>query len=199
LHCPGHSPSNRSLSSKDESSFHLGSDPLQSISPPFNRPTCRPELSSLRSSAPFNGILALAPCGTGRSKHHPGSALRFSQPLSGFPASSSSTALFHAAAVPRYLPSKPSPHKGRVPLSRPLAPSRLSTSVPERTAHSLIASGFPDSRAQARSCLIPPPDYGLPFRGLAPVSRSPWTANGKPFVTASFTRLGALLPLQVRS
>jgi hypothetical protein len=68
----------------------------------------------------------------GLSLSRAGSALRLSQPLSGFLASSSSTALFRAATVPERLPPEPSPRRSRGPLSRPPAPLRSSTDLPVR-------------------------------------------------------------------
>ena len=56
------------------------------------------------------------------------SALRFSQPLSGFPASSGFAALFRAAAVRGIRPSESSPRRDRAPLSRP--PCSLAVSRP---------------------------------------------------------------------
>jgi hypothetical protein len=77
---------------------------------------------------------------------HLGSALRFSQPLSGFLASQSFAALFHAATVPGIPPSELSPHERRAPLSRPLAPLQLSTRVLRRSSRTL-PRGFPDVHA----------------------------------------------------
>jgi hypothetical protein len=90
------------------------------------------------------------------------SALRFSQPLSGFLAPPCSAALSHAAAVPGILPSEPSPRRNRAPLSRPLAPSWSSTRVLNRAVRGLVAAGFPHSHALAQSPGSPV-DYGLPF------------------------------------
>ena len=112
------------------------------------------------------------------SLSHSGSALRFSQPLSGFLASSSSTALFRAATVPGGPPSELSPRSDRVPLSRPLAPSQLSTSVPGCAPARPFASCFPDAHACTQ---LPgsPVDYGIPFhRPLGLASRFPWVPLG---------------------
>jgi hypothetical protein len=96
-----------------------------------------------------------SPMWSGLFDPHPGSALRFSQPLSGFLASSSSTALFRAAAVPGRLPSERSPRKDRAPLSRPLTPSRLSTSVSDAPL-STVCLRFPRRPRGWRSSLVPP-------------------------------------------
>jgi len=50
---------------------------------------------------------------------HLGSALRLSQPLSGFLASPNFVALFHATTIRGIPPSESSPHRNRAPLSRP--------------------------------------------------------------------------------
>jgi hypothetical protein len=69
--------------------------------------------------SPSTTSLGLAPYGA-RYQSRPGSALRLSQPPSGFLADPSFAALFHAATVPGVLPSESSPHRNRAPLSRPL-------------------------------------------------------------------------------
>jgi hypothetical protein len=84
-----------------------------------------------------------------------GSALRFSQPLSGFLAGRSCVALFHATTVPGILPSELFPHKDRVPLSRSLAPLQLSTGVLKCAVLCLSPLVSPTSTL-SRSCLVPP-------------------------------------------
>jgi len=105
------------------------------------------------------------------------SARRLSQPLSGFPASSSSTALFRAATVPGLL-LQSFPLTGIARPSRGhIAPLWLSTSVQERTARVLIAASFTDSRtfgAQSPGSLN---GYGSPFHEPKPASWSPWVTN----------------------
>jgi len=113
----------------------------------FHLSTARPagRASPPEVCATSNGIHARAPSWSGLSQAHPGSALRLSQPLSGFPASASSTALFHAAAVcDRLLRSLPLT-EDRVRLPTPLAPMRLSTNVGDepRTALSPPVSPTP--------------------------------------------------------
>jgi hypothetical protein len=75
-----------------------------------------------------------------------GSTLRLSQPLSGFPASSSSTALFRAATVPEGLPSELSPHKAGDPSRGPLLPRGHPPVCRAHRSRSFTA-GFPDSHA----------------------------------------------------
>jgi hypothetical protein len=130
---------------------------------------------------------------------HLGSALRFSQPLSGFLASPSFAALFRAATVPGILPSESSPRRDRAPLSRPPAPLRLSTSALERHLANLVTVGFIDAHAHAQ---LPdsPDDYGLSFSApeRTPPDR-PGSTRRNTLRSASFTRFKALIPLRVRS
>jgi len=103
---------------------------------------------------------------------HLGSAHRLSQPLSGFLAGPSFVALFRATTVPGILPSEHFPHKDRGPLSRPLAPLQLSTSVLKCAGAWPFAPGFTDVHAFTR---LPgsPDDYGRPFGRPRPASRLP--------------------------
>jgi len=108
-----------------------------------------------------------------------GSALRFSQPLSGFLADPSFAALFRAAAEPGILPSESSPRRDRAPLSRPLC----SPAVIHRRALACYprpyCHRFRQTPTLSRSCLDPPSDYRLPFHEPKSASRSPWaTSNG---------------------
>jgi len=86
--------------------------------------------------------LGLAPSGVG-CQSHPGSALRFSQPLSGFLAHPSFAALFHAAAIPGIRPSELSPRRNRAPLSGSLAPLQSSTACLGRAARTLSPAVSP--------------------------------------------------------
>jgi len=79
----------------------------------------------------------------------------FDQPLSGFLASPSFVALFHATAVPEVLPSESSPHRNRAPLSRPLAPSRSATRFTNDTTRAL-SPPVSSTPTLTRSGLIPP-------------------------------------------
>jgi hypothetical protein len=154
--------------------------------------TSRPSGPSAESafpgvSSPSTTSPGQAPCGA-RYQSRPGSALRLSQPLSGFLANPSTAALFHAATVPGVLPSESSPHRNRAPLSGPHAPLRLSTSVPDAASWTLsppVSSdshaftqlpGFPRrlwtpfSRAEARfPVALDPSDGTRPFRQLHPL------------------------------
>jgi hypothetical protein len=108
----------------------------------------------------------------------PGFAPGFSQPLSDFQASPSFGALFHALTVCELLPSERSPHKGRVPLSRPLAPLRLSTVCARARRSRPYHLGFPRLPRLSAVAWFPPRLW-VPFpRGRSPASRSPWAASG---------------------
>jgi hypothetical protein len=112
-----------------------------------------------------------APCGA-ECHLHPGSALRLSQPLSGFIASSSHAALFRAATVRGVFPSEGSPRRNRAPLSRPLAPLRSSTGVRRRTRPSRVTDGF-KRRPRPRARLPRfPADYEVPFHAPRRASQS---------------------------
>jgi hypothetical protein len=166
----------------------------------------RPPLSTIRPVGRINfpGVwfpsttsLGLAPCEA--SCHaHLGSALRLSQPLSGFPAVPSFAALFHAATVPGFLPSESFPRKNRAPLSRPRAPLWLSTDVPDDASRALLPPVSP-TPTLSRSCLVPSDDYGLPFHAPKHASRLPWTQATELARSASFTHFEALILLRVRS
>jgi len=94
---------------------------LEEFLPPPSSPTRRSASTSWVSS-PTTASLRLAPNGAGCSKPTPGSALRFFQPPSGFPADPSFAALFHAATVPGVPLSECSPRRKLYPLSRADAP-----------------------------------------------------------------------------
>jgi hypothetical protein len=167
--------------------------PPWTVSPSESLVTSRPSDSPAGLDSPevFSSLQRhprASPLWSGPSRSHSGSALRLSQPLSGFLASSSSTALFRAATVPGCPPSELSPRRDRVPLSRPLAPPQLSTTVPGRAPARPFASCFPDFHAYAQ---LPgsPVDYGLPFRDPQ-LARFPFTlgpARYHPFPVASPT------------
>jgi hypothetical protein len=150
-------------------------------------------------SRPVNDNARSSPCWSGSSTPTPGSALRLSQPLSGFPASPSFAALFHAAAV------RDSPFRGfpsqesRAPPRAALLPCGHPPTCRMATARALSppVSGTPTLSAQ----LPPSPDdYGIPFH--APESTLPAHPGPKrrnPSCSASFTRFEALILLRVRS
>jgi hypothetical protein len=165
--------------------------PFRVLSPPVSAiRRVRRTSTPLKFLVPPTVSLAQAPYAVGRQTH-PGSARRFSQPLSGFQANTSFAVLFRTATVPGILPSECSPRENRAPLSRPLAPLQLSTSVLNRTAQDLITAGFPDSRTCARSPCSPD-DYELPFVTPKRASRSPWVSNDG---TDSFRQLHPLRSL----
>jgi hypothetical protein len=145
---------------------------LLESSPPLGRLTCR--LDPLPwGFVPFNDIAQASPV---EAVYHCrlGSALRLSQPLSGFLASPSFAALFHAATVPGVLPSESSPRRNRAPLSRPhcslaVIHQRAET-PPPRPCH----CQFHRLPTLSRSCLAPRGSYGLPFRTPKRASRLPW-------------------------
>jgi len=146
--------------------------------------------------SPSTTSLGLAPCEAGYHSR-PGSALRFSQPPSGFPADPSFAALFHAATVPGVLPSESSPHRNRAPLSRPPAPLWLSTRVQDAASWILLPPVSP-TPTLSRSCLVPRDGYRLPFHAPKHASRLPWIQATELARSASFTHFEALILLRVR-
>jgi hypothetical protein len=87
-------------------------------------------------------------------RSRPGSALRLSQPLSGFLALPSCVALFRATTVSGIPPSEFFPHRDRAPLSGPLAPLQLSTGVQLRAGPDRSPIVSPTSTL-SRGCLVP--------------------------------------------
>lgn len=121
----------------------------------------------MRSLVPSTASLARAPYEVG-CQLHPGSALRFSQPLSGFLASTSSTGLSHPAAAPGLPPFR-------------VFPSRRSWSSLEATSSLAVIHRScrsdrapPDHpwfpRRPGLSAQLPgsPTDHGLPFHVVFP-------------------------------
>lgn len=98
---------------------------------------------------------------------HPGSALRFSQPLSGLLAHPSFAALFHAAAIPGIRPSELSPRRNRAPLSGSLAPLQSSTACwdASRRPYHQRFHRRPGVRRIGARWPGSPPGYELPFLG----------------------------------
>jgi len=123
---------------------------------PFGR-----EPTPLRFVVPSTTSPARAPYGAG-CHPRPGSALRLSQPLSGFQASSGFAAMFRAATVPGILPSESSPRRERCTPLGAAASLPLSTDVPKCAARGLVTAGFPDSHAFTQSPGSPA-GYGRPF------------------------------------
>jgi hypothetical protein len=104
----------------------------------------------LRFPVPLTTSPGLAPCEAARH-FRPGSALRLSQPLSGFLAGPSFVALSRATTVCGIPPFRgfPSPEIA-CPSRGSMAPLQSSTSVQRRTTRDLVAAGFADARAFAR-------------------------------------------------
>jgi hypothetical protein len=105
----------------------------------------------------------------------PGSAPGFSQPLSGFQASPSSRALFHAPTVSELPPPKLSPREDRVPLSGPPAPLRLSTVCAEARRSRPYHLGFPRLPRLSAVALVPTETIGSLF--TRPKPRFPVTPD----------------------
>jgi len=113
-----------------------------------------------------------------------GCALSRRAPLSGFlnpsavSATPSSTALFHAAAVPELIPSEHSPREDRVPLSRPLAPLRSSTRRTKDAPLGPYRLRFHRLPRPRRSRQAPPQTMDSLSTGPEdPASRSPWVTT----------------------
>jgi len=161
--------------------------------PPESRGSSSQETDPSQS---FHPLLTIRPVGRTNSQNfsplqrHPlgqphvrrlsprlGSALRRSQPHSGFQASQDFAALFHAATVRGVLPSEVSPRRNRAPLSRPRCSLAVIYQRAESRLTGLFAAGFRDSHARTQSPSSPV-DRKLPF--LPPEeSRSghPWPAQ----------------------
>jgi hypothetical protein len=85
--------------------------------------------------------------------------------------------LFRAATVPGLLPSELSPHRDRVPLSRPLTPLRSSTDVPDLSATQPCHHRFPRRPRFRRSCLVPPSAMGSLSTSRGPFPGCPGHAH----------------------
>jgi hypothetical protein len=149
----------------------------------------------MRVSAPSDDTTRASPVVERVVRPRPGSALGLSQPLSGFLAGSSSTALFHAAAVPGLLsPSERSPRlESRAPLG---TASSLAVLHPRaRTHHSgLFSAVSSDSHARTRSRRPPPsPRSALSTRRNAlPGRPGPQAVGTAPY--RELRRLRSLVP-----
>jgi hypothetical protein len=149
----------------------------------------------MRSSRPSTAS-SCKPHNEAGCRAHSGSALRFSQPLSGFLANSSSTALFRAATVrDRNLQSIPL-NNGRAPLPRPLASLLLSTGVQNTRRPRPYCLRFP--RPPHPKVQKPgfPGDYRLPFHRRETCFPVTLGQNQRTRVrSASFTNCEAFIPL----
>ena len=172
----------------------MGPAPLQSVSPLLNRrPAGRSRLPGILW--PFGDTTRSSPVKSRPSQAHSGSALRFSQPLSGFLARSSFAALFRAATA-RTFPSELVPHRNRVRLSASLAPLQLSTGVLSRTCQAFHQPFHPPPRRSAAARI--PDSLWVTFppareRTHFPVSLS--HVRRIRLCSASFAYFGALLLL----
>jgi len=119
-----------------------------------------------------------------------GSALRLSQPLSGFLASSSFAALFHAATVPGIPPFRVFPSlEIAYPSRGSLASLQLSTDVQRRTTRFLVTAGFARLPRFHVVAWFPPPAMGSLCGAPRCSSCSPWASRRG---TASFRQLHLL-------
>jgi hypothetical protein len=149
----------------------------------------------MRVFAPSNDVTRASPVLERAVRSRSGSALGLSQPLSGFLAGSSSTALFHAAAVPGLLsPSERSPRlESRTPLR---AASFLAVVHPRaKTHHSWLFSAVSsDSHARTRSRRPPPsPRHALStHRSALPGRPGPRAVGTAPY--RELRRLRSLVP-----
>jgi len=128
-----------------------------------------------------------------------GSALRFSQPLSGFLADPSFAALFRAATVPGILPSESSPRKDRVPLSRPpcfpaVIHRRALACHPRPYYHR-----FHRLLRLRAVAWIPTAAIGFHSMNRSPLPGCPGPQVTEPPRSDSFTDFEASIPLRVRS
>jgi len=121
-------------------------------------------------------------------------------PLSGFAASQSFAAVFHAATVPGIPPFRVFPSQEIAYPSRgSLAPLQLSTGVLGRTARA-FRRRFLRLPTSSRQLSGSPADYGFPFRAPKRAFRSPWVSclRNRPVPPASpASKLHSLL--RVRS
>lgn len=150
----------------------LGVDPLQSLHVlPAGRPS-RAGADSHEVLRPFDGVPRASPMCSGTSTVRCGSAPGFSQPLSGFLASPSFAALFHAAAARGVLPSEPSSSPGsRAPLGVAVLPCSSPPGVTPRARARPFHSGF--HRRPRLSTRWPgsPPELGHRFHRACAYAR----------------------------
>jgi hypothetical protein len=125
---------------------------------------------------------------------HLGSALRFSQPPSGFLADLDSTALLRAATVPGIPPFRVFPsQESRTPLgatcSLAVVHRRAGTRLPAPCYYRFRR--LPRSHTQLPGS---PGGYGLPFTHPKARSRSPWAPSGRTVPFRQLHRLRSLDP-----
>jgi hypothetical protein len=124
----------------------------------------------------------------------PGSAHRFSQPLSGFLAHLGFTALFRAATVPGIPPFRAFPsQESRTPLGATLLPCRCPPTCWDASPGSCCRRfrRLPRPSAQSPGS----PDAWAPFRyARGRTSRSPWTPSGETVPFRQLHRLRSVDP-----
>jgi len=145
--------------------------PTESLSP-LNRPTRRSDSTSMRFLTLQRYVWASPTMK--RVSNRLGSALRLSQPLSGFLADPNSTALFRAATVPGLSPSELSPRrKVCTPLRATCSPvvSHQRAAAPP---HSTVRSRFHETPTTEAAVAKIPRQLWVPFsQARKPASRSP--------------------------
>jgi hypothetical protein len=144
--------------------------------------------------------LRASPCVGRVVQPRPGSALRLSQPLSGLQQARVPRPCFMPQPVPGLpLLFERSPRSDRVPLSRPLAPSRLSAALQDRATRRTVCPPVSPTPAPLAPLPGSPGRLWLPFPRAE--ARFPVGLSPTPYAALSgrFTHLGALLPLRIRS
>lgn len=176
-------------------SFRPGADPLQSVHLPRpSDPAVGPRLPlrSPRSST----TVAVEPLVGGRPSqaHHRlrSQALTASQR---FAQDRTSRACFIPQPSLSFLPSEPSPRGDRGTLSgsacSPAVIHREAASAPAPTLSPAISPTPASCRTRWPGSLA---DYGSPFGGLSPTSRSPWVGARTDVPLPGFTRFEAFVP-----
>jgi hypothetical protein len=131
--------------------------------PPLDCPTrWWSEPTFLVASAPYNGILGQAPCMSRAVLAHNWSALRLSQPLSGFCTDRVPRLYFAPQPFLDCLPSECSPREDRAPLSGPLASLQSSTVLRNAPPVTLLPAVSPTPTLLAQSPGSPT-NYGFLF------------------------------------
>lgn len=123
-------------------------------------PTCRPDPTFPEVWCPTTASTNEPPIWWSRLSRQPRVTLSGFLNPSALSASPSSWALFHAPTVPELSPTESSPREDRVPLSRPLAPLRLSTECAEVRRCRPCHPGFPRLPRFWRSRLVPTETMG---------------------------------------
>jgi hypothetical protein len=172
---------------------------------PFRVPHCLPAVRrASRTDSPELPVPSTTSPGQPRMRRvvrsRLGSALRLSQPLSGFLAHPSFAALLHAAAVPGIPPFRVFPsQESRTPLGATCSPAVIHRRAEARRPGSCHRQFRRLPRCQTQ---LPgsPGDYGFPFHtpeGALPGPPGPRTTE--PPRSARFTDFEALILLRVRS